>query len=90
MSGGTCATQGGQFALNLGVIAGPELAGPKPDYVGLAAQTPSGAFTNAVLAIDVDGKSYAMPQNSGTVSASGGSFSGKAFGGEDVSGAFTC
>jgi hypothetical protein len=90
LNGGSCETTGSAFALNLGVVAGPELAGPKPDYVGLSTQTTTGAFTNAVLAVNVDGKGYALTQNSGAVSATGGSFAGKALNGEDVSGSFTC
>jgi hypothetical protein len=90
LSGGSCSTSAGLFALNLGVVSGPELAGPKPDYVGLTAQNETGPFTNAVLAINVDGKAYAVTENTGTVSPAGGSFSGKALGGEPVAGSFTC
>ena len=90
LNGGVCETQGPMFSLNLGVFSGPDLAGPKPDYVGLTAQAASGPFTNAVLAVNVDGKAYAVTQNSGTVSPTGGTFAGKAMGGEEVSGSFTC
>jgi hypothetical protein len=90
LGGGTCDTTAGAFALNLGVVSGPELAGPKPDYVGLIAPSASGPFTNAVLAVNVGGKGYAVTQNSGQVSATGGSFTGKAITGEAVSGTFTC
>jgi hypothetical protein len=90
LSGGSCSTMGGAFSLNLGVVAGPDLAGPKPDYVSLTTQAATGPFTNAVLAVNVDGKGYAVTENSGTVAAGGGSFTGKALTGEDISGAFTC
>ena len=90
LNGGVCETQGPMFSLNLGVVSGPDLAGPKPNYVGLTTQVASGAFTNAVLAVNVDGKAYAVTQNSGTVSPTGGTFAGKAMGGEEVSGSFTC
>jgi hypothetical protein len=90
LNGGVCETQGAMFSLNLGVVSGPDLAGPKPDYVGLTAQTTSGPYTNAVLAVNVEGKAYAVTQNSGTVSPVGGTFAGKALSGEDVSGSFTC
>ncbi len=90
LNGGACETTGGVFALNLGVVAGPGLAGPKPDYVGLSTQVISGPFSNAVLTVNLDGKGYAVTRNSGEVSPTGGSFAGKARGGEDVSGSFTC
>jgi hypothetical protein len=91
LTGGTCSTTGGVFSLNLGVVAGPELAGPRPDYFGLTAPSASGAFTNAVLALNIDGKGYALTENTGQVGAAGGSFTGKAMGGgPDVAGTFTC
>jgi hypothetical protein len=90
LSGGSCSTTGGMFSLNLGVVAGPDLAGPKPDYFGLTVQGAGGSFTNAVMAVNVDGKGYAVTENSGSVSPTGGSFTGKAVGGQDVSGSFTC
>jgi hypothetical protein len=90
LTGGTCDVSSGQFTLNLGVVAGPDLAGPKPDYVGLTTSTASGAFSNAVLAVDVDGKGYAVMQNSGSAAMTGGAFTGKAPGGEQIDGTFTC
>jgi hypothetical protein len=91
LTGGECSTIGGMFALNLGVVSGPDLAGPKPDYVGLTTQVTTGHFTNAVLAVNIDGKGYAVTENSGDISAASGSFTGKAMGnGPDISGTFTC
>jgi hypothetical protein len=90
LRGGTCSMAGGAFSLNLGVVAGSGLAGPRPDYVGLTTSQPSGAFTNAVLAIDIGGTSYLVPQNTGAVAATGGTFAGKTAAGQDVTGTFTC
>ena len=91
LTGGSCSTDGGVFVLNLGVVAGPDLAGPKPDYVGLSAPITTGHFTNATLALNIDGKPYALTENSGEVTPAGGSFAGKALdGGQTISGTFTC
>lgn len=91
LTGGTCSTEGGTFVLNLGVVAGPGLAGPKPDYVGLSAPLTSGHFTDATMAVTVAGKTYALTDNSGELTATGGRFTGTALGGgETVTGIFTC
>ena len=90
LSGGSCQITGNVFTLNLGVVAGPDLAGPKPDYIGMTAETANGPFTNAVLAVNVGGKGYAVTQNSGEIAARSGSFTGKAITGEAISGTFTC
>jgi hypothetical protein len=90
LRGGSCSTAGGVFSLNLGVVAGPDLAGPKPDYVGLTTPQTNGPFENAVLAIDVAGKSYLLAQNAGAVAPSGGNFAGQTAAGEAVSATFTC
>jgi hypothetical protein len=89
-TGGSCSTTGNVFTLNLGVVAGRDLAGPKPDYIGMTANTANGAFNDAVLAVNAGGKGYAVTQNSGEVAATGGNFTGKAVTGEAVSGTFTC
>jgi hypothetical protein len=90
LKGGTCETAAGVFSLNLGVVSGPGLAGPKPDYLGLTAPVQSGAFSNAVLTVTVDGKSHPLAVNTGQVGPAGGSFSGVALNGEMVTGSFTC
>jgi hypothetical protein len=91
LRGGACSAQGALFSLNLGVVAGPDLAGPKPDYVGLTAPSPAGPFTNAVLVVVIDGKTYSVLSNTGEVGPSGGHFEGAAQSGEvKVSGTFTC
>jgi hypothetical protein len=89
LSGGTCQSQDGLFTLNIGVVSGPDLAGPKPDYLGLTTQA-AGPFANAALSITVDGKVYAVTANTGQSGPKGGSFSGVAATGETVSGSFNC
>jgi hypothetical protein len=91
LTGGTCSNAGGIFSLNLGVVSGPDLAGAKPDYFGITVPVASGAFSNAVMGLDLDGKAYALAENSGEVTATGGRFTAKAVGGgPDVVGVFTC
>jgi hypothetical protein len=91
LHGGTCSTDGGHFSLNLGVVATGELAGPKPDYVGLNAPTAQGPFSNAVLIVIVEGKAYSPAPNTGEVGPSGGHFEGETVAdGTKVSGSFTC
>ncbi len=91
LKGGTCSTDGGRFTLNLGIVAGPGLAGPKPDYVGLTANVGSGPFTDAALNVHYAGKAYALTHNTGQVAPSGGNFTGTGRRGRSkVSGTFTC
>ncbi|MDR3509375.1 MAG: hypothetical protein P4L64_15895 [Caulobacteraceae bacterium] len=91
LTGGACSTTGGVFSLNLGVVAGPGLAGPKPDYVGLTTQVAAGPFTDAVLTVNIGGKGYVLTQNSGEVSPTGGTFQGVArHKGPKISATFTC
>jgi hypothetical protein len=92
LAGGTCAGQAGPgtFTLNLGVMGTRELAGPLPDYFGITALPASGAFTGAALLVHVGGRAYAVTSNSGTVSPTGGTFSGVTRGGHKVQGAFSC
>ena len=90
LQGGTCQNQEGLFSLNIGVVSGPDLAGPKPDYFGLTTTTTAGPFTNATLAVTVDGKGYALTSNTGQTGPQGGSFSGVAMTGETVTGTFHC
>jgi len=91
LSGGTCATEGPMFSINLGVVSTPELGGPRPDYFGLTVPAGGGHFTNAVLTLNVGGKSYALTTNSGDASPTGGTFTGAAFGDSaPVTGSFTC
>jgi hypothetical protein len=91
VKGGTCEMQGAMFSLNIGVVAGPDLGGPKPDYVGLTTNGDNGHFDNAILAVTVGGKGYALTSNSADVTPTGGTFQGTAFGdGTKVTGSFTC
>jgi hypothetical protein len=91
LKGGSCQTGGGVFSLNLGVVAGPDLAGPRPDYVGLATGVASGPFSGAVLSLTIDGKPSAIVTNSGEIGPAGGSFSGMGPGGKPkVTATFTC
>ena len=91
LSGGSCAAEGTMFTVNLGVVSSADLGGPKPDYFGLTVPAGGGHFTNAALAMTVDGKSYAVTSNSGDATATGGSFSGTAMGdAAPITGTFTC
>jgi len=91
MKGGTCEMQGSAFSLNIGVVVGPDLGGPKPDYVGLTTGGNTGHFDNAVLAVTVGGKGYALTSNSADVTPTGGTFQGTALGdGTKVTGSFSC
>jgi hypothetical protein len=93
LKGGSCEQAGPMFSFNLGVVTGAGAPKPYPDYVGLTAQG-AGKFSNAVLVLHLDGKSYLVSPNTGEADAKGGSFSGVArtAGAPDVqvSGTFTC
>ena len=91
LKGGSCDSQMGLLSVNLGVVSGPDLGGPKPDYFGLSAPLTPGPFSNAVLAVNIGGKGYAVTRNSGVHDAASGSFEGTALGdGTKISGSFTC
>ena len=91
LRGGSCGPDMGMFSVNLGVVAGPDLGGPKPDYFGLTIPQTAGPFTNGVLAVNVGGKGYAFNQNSGTLTGTSGTFEGTALGdGTKISGSFSC
>ena len=90
LGGGLCAGGPGGFSLNLGVVSGPDLAGPKPDYVGLSVPTASGPFTGAPLTLVIDGKSYRGVRVDGQLGPGGGSFQGLTAKHKPVSGQFIC
>ena len=91
LTGGTCGRRAnGDFTLNLGVLGTRDLAGPRPDYVGLKAPIGQGAFDSGALIVNVDGKSYIVTTNHGAVGPGGGSFAGVTRRGHKVTGAFTC
>jgi hypothetical protein len=91
VKGGTCQTQGPAFSLNIGVVAGPELGGPKPDYVGLTTVGAAGHFDNAILTLTLGGKSHVLANISADVTPAGGTFQGTSSeDGTKVTGSFTC
>ena len=90
LAGGTCSRGESGVALNLGVLGTRELAGPRPDYVGLKAPVGLGDFDGGGLVVNVDGKSYVVTTSRGTVSPTGGSFAGTTRRGHQVQGTFTC
>jgi hypothetical protein len=91
LRGGSCSNAGGVFSLNLGIEAGPALAGPRPDYIGLTVNAPSGPFTDAVLSVHYAGKAYLLTHNSGQIGPAGGDFAGSGRHGRPrISGSFTC
>ena len=90
LAGGTCSRGEGGLTLNLGVLGTRELAGPRPDYVGLKAPVGLGDFDGAGLVINVDGKSYVVPTSRGTITSTGGSFAGTTRRSHQVQGTFTC
>jgi hypothetical protein len=89
LKGGDCAKPDGLFHLDLGVVAGPGLAGPKPDRFSLTTPVTQGPFTSARLVITVDGKAHHVSPNSGLITPTGGSFEGAADG-QAIKGDFTC
>jgi len=94
LRGGSCSISMTLFTLNAGALLSPSDTRPPPDYVGLVSSVQDGPFTNAVLSASLGGRSYLLPQNTGAVSAAGGTFAGMATveGGEpvQVTGSFTC
>ena len=91
LSGGACSPgDAGSLTLNLGVLATRELAGPRPDYVGLKVPVAQGPFDGASLIVNVGGKSYVVTASHGTLAPAGGSFAGVTRRGHRIQGAFTC
>ena len=90
LTGGTCGHRSnGDFTLNLGVLGTHDLAGPRPDYVGLKAPVGQGPFESGALVVNVDGKSYIVTTNHGAVGPTG-TFAGVTRRGHKVQGDFTC
>lgn len=92
LAGGTCEKSMGALALNVGVVSGNPPPSPLPDYVGVSVLNgQEGAFTNAVVAVNVGGEGLAVTTNTGTFTSQGGAFQGEAMGsGKHVSGHFSC
>lgn len=94
LTGGECATQGGYFAVNIGVVTGPDFSGAKPDYFGSNMPEADGDFGDgdqAFATFAVDGTEYSVPNTTGSHDADGATFSGKTTdGGIEVTGTVTC
>lgn len=91
LAGGVCAIKDGLLSLNLGVVAGPDLAGAKPDYVGLSAPAAPGPFAGGSISVAIDGKAYRLSQTHGQITPTGGDFEGQARRGRvKVKATFTC
>ncbi|HEX3794733.1 MAG TPA: hypothetical protein VHV57_09560 [Acidimicrobiales bacterium] len=93
IKGGTCATTGGFFTVNAGVVVDAySYKGAKPNYFGLEAKSGSSTFANAVLAFTVGGSGSDATKNTGTIAANqkSGTFTGTDLQGAAVSGSFTC
>jgi hypothetical protein len=94
LTGGECATQGGYFAVNIGVVTGPDFTGSKPDYFGSNMPEADGDFGDgdqAFATFAVDGQEYSVPNTTGSHDADGATFSGKTMdGGIEVTGTVTC
>lgn len=68
LRGGDCEKSGGYFAVNIGVVAGPDFTGAKPDYLGTVLPQSGGAFPKTGFTGAVGGVSF-LANASGTVSA---------------------
>jgi len=90
LQGGHCSSGAGGFRLDLGVVAGPDLAGPKPDQFTLSTPVATGAFTDAKVTMTIDGKTYRIRPASGEITPAGGTLTGVAPGLGVVRGAFSC
>lgn len=94
MTGGECAVQGGYFAVNIGVVTGPDFTGSKPYYFGSNMPEADGEFgegDQAFATFAVDGTEYSVPEITGKHDALGATFSGTTTDGDiEVSGTVTC
>jgi hypothetical protein len=68
LKGGDCEKSGGYFAINIGVVAGPDFTGSKPDYFGAVLPQSGGAFSQTGFTGAVGGASF-LATASGTVSS---------------------
>ena len=94
LTGGECATQGGYFAVNIGVVTGPDFSGTRPDYFGSNMPEADGDFGDgdqAFATVAVDGTEYSVPNTTGSHDADGATFEGTTTdGGIEVTGTVTC
>jgi hypothetical protein len=95
-AGGTCATSGPYFTVNIGTLVVNAVANAKPgpsSYFGLTL-TPatSGTHLKQTLVWTSGGKRYSVLNNSVTLKEGlrSGSFSGLSLTGQKVTGTFTC
>lgn len=94
LTGGDCETQGGYFAVNIGVVTGPDFSGSKPDYFGSNMPEANGDYgegDQAFATFAVDGQEYSVSKTTGTHDDSSATFSGTTTdGGIEVTGTITC
>jgi hypothetical protein len=94
LSGGECATQGGYFSVNIGVVTGGDFTGAKPDYFGSNMPEANGKYGDgdqAFATFAVDGTSYSVPHTTGSHDGDGATFAGKTTDGAiEVTGTITC
>jgi hypothetical protein len=95
-AGGTCATSGPYFTINIGTLITNTVAGAKPGpatYFGVTLTPPSkGTHVKQALSWTSGGKSYPVLQNQITLKAGlkSGTFTGKSLAGAKVTGSFSC
>jgi hypothetical protein len=95
-SGGSCATLGQYFTVNIGTHWITSVAGTKPGpsaYFGITLSPPqTGTHLRQPISWNSGGKGYSVLGSRITLSKGlkGGSFSGKALNGKKVTGVFTC
>lgn len=68
LKGGTCAQSGGYFTVNIGVVAGPDFTGTKPDYLGLLLPPAGGAVSSQTFAGAAGGTRFLVTGGTGSVS----------------------
>jgi hypothetical protein len=95
-SGGTCATSGAYFTVNIGTLLIHRVAGAKPGpsaYFGVTITPPTtGTHLKQSLTWTSGGKAYSVLGNQVTLAAgrTHGRFSGRSLGGQKVTGTFSC
>ncbi|HWJ97531.1 MAG TPA: hypothetical protein VNQ33_05185 [Acidimicrobiales bacterium] len=94
LSGGDCATEGGYFTVNIGVVTDSGFSGTKPDYFGSNMPEADGDYgesDQAFATFAVDGQEYSVPKTTGTHDADSATFSGTTTDGDiAVTGTVTC
>ena len=94
LSGGECATQGGYFSVNIGVVTGADFEGSRPDYFGSNMPEADGDYGDgdqAFATFAVGGTAYSVPNTTGSHDGDGATFSGTTTDGAiEVTGTITC